>query len=47
VDSEYWSTYFLPGDTEPTDVYNYTINFGVKEEENIPQTILEPADPGK
>ena len=44
VESEYWSTYFLPGDTEPTDVYNYTIDFGGKEQENIPQTILEPVD---
>jgi hypothetical protein len=47
VDSEYWSTYFLPGDTEPTDVFNYTIEFSGMEKDNMPQMILEPADQGK
>jgi hypothetical protein len=40
VDSEFWSTYFLPGDREPTDVFNYTVQFGTDEHENVPQTIL-------
>jgi hypothetical protein len=44
VDSEFWSTYFLPGDREPSDVYNYTVQFGADEHENIPQTILLAAD---
>ncbi len=40
VDSEYWSTYFLPGDTQPTDVYHYTIDFNGNQQDNVPQTIL-------
>ena len=40
IDSEFWSTYYLPGDREPTDVFNYTIQFSSDEEENVPQTIL-------
>lgn len=43
VESEFWSTYYLPGDKEPTDVYNYTIDFGNIKQDNIPQTILTPA----
>jgi hypothetical protein len=44
IDSEFWSTYFLPGDREPTDVFNYTIQFGSDEQDNIPQTILLPVE---
>lgn len=44
VESEYWSTYYLPGDDHPTDVFNYTVNFGGTEQTNIPQMILEPVD---
>jgi len=40
---EYWSTYFLPGENHPTDVYNYTIEFGSIQQENVPQSILQPA----
>jgi hypothetical protein len=40
--SEYWSTYYLPGEKELTDVYNYTVLFanGVTQD-NIPQMILQ------
>jgi len=43
VESEYWSTYYLPGEKSPTDVYNYTIEFGAARQENVPQSILESA----
>ncbi len=40
IESEYWSTYYLPGENHPTDVYNYTIEFGTIQQENVPQSIL-------
>ncbi len=43
VESEYWSTYFLPGENHPTDVYNYTVEFGTIQQENVPQSILRAA----
>ncbi len=43
VESEYWSTYFLPGENHPTDVYNYTVEFGTIRQENVPQSILRAA----
>jgi hypothetical protein len=43
LESEYWSTYFLPGETHLTDVYNYTIDFGTVKQENVPQTVLQAA----
>jgi hypothetical protein len=43
VASEFWSTYFLPGDREPTDVYHYTVQFGSIEQQDVPQPILEAA----
>ena len=43
IESEYWSTYYLPGEKSPTDVYNYTIDFGPSQQENVPQSILEAA----
>ena len=46
VDSEFWSTYYLPGDSEPTDVFNYTVDFGGVEQTNVPQMILEVAESG-
>jgi len=44
VDSEFWSTYYLPGENHPTDVYHYTIDFNGVQQDNVPQTILQPAD---
>lgn len=41
---EFWSTYFLPGEKAPTDVYNYTVDFGGNTVENVPQVILQKAD---
>jgi hypothetical protein len=41
LSSEYWSTYLLPGDREPTDVFNYEIQFDNEIVDNIPQVILE------
>ena len=41
ISSEYWSTYLLPGEKEPTDVFNYEIQFGTETIDNIPQVILE------
>ncbi|OGO40307.1 MAG: hypothetical protein A2147_02815 [Chloroflexi bacterium RBG_16_57_8] len=42
IDSEYWSTYLLPGEREPTDVYNYEVQFSDGEtRDNVPQVILE------
>jgi len=47
VGSEYWSTYLLPGEKEPTDVFNYEVQFRNGETlDNIPQMILEAADQG-
>jgi hypothetical protein len=43
IESEYWSTYFLPGEKQLTDVYNYTIDFGTVRQENVPQTVLQAA----
>jgi hypothetical protein len=43
IESEYWSTYFLPGEKQLTDVYNYTIDFGTGRQENVPQTVLQAA----
>ncbi len=43
VESEYWSTYFLPSENHPTDVYNYTVEFGTIQQENVPQSILRAA----
>ena len=42
VSSEFFSTYYLPGEKEPTDVYNYRVQFsnGVTQD-NIPQVILQ------
>jgi hypothetical protein len=44
ISSEYWSTYLLPGEKEPTDVFNYEIQFGTETLDNIPQVILESTD---
>ena len=44
ISSEYWSTYLLPGEKEPTDVFNYEIQFGTETIDNIPQVILESTD---
>jgi hypothetical protein len=41
---EFWNTYFLPGEDHPTDVYNYTVDFGSTIQENIPQSTLKAAD---
>ena len=41
---EFWSTYFLPGEKAPTDVYNYTIDFGGQTVDNVPQVILQKPD---
>jgi hypothetical protein len=41
IESEYWSTYFLPGEKQLTDVYNYTVDFGTVRQENVPQTVLQ------
>lgn len=42
VSSEYFSTYYLPGEENPTDVYNYTVQFrNGATQDNIPQVILE------
>jgi hypothetical protein len=43
IESEYWSTYYLPGEKQLTDVYNYTIDFGTVTQENVPQTVLQAA----
>jgi hypothetical protein len=44
VDSEYWSTYLLPGETVPTDVYHYEVKFsGGETHDDVPQVILKPA----
>jgi hypothetical protein len=42
VSFEYFSTYYLPGEKELTDVYNYTVQFnnGVTQD-NVPQVILQ------
>jgi hypothetical protein len=45
VSSEYWSTYLLPGEKTPSDVYNYEVQFNNGEtQDNVPQVILEAAD---
>ncbi len=45
VSSEFWSTYYLPGEKKPTDVFHYDIEFdaGVIQDD-VPQTILEAVD---
>ena len=45
ISSEYWSTYLLPGEKAPTDVYNYEVEFSHGDvQENVPQVILQKAD---
>jgi hypothetical protein len=45
LSSEYWATYLLPGEKQPTDVFNYEVQFRNGEIlDNIPQLILEAAD---
>ncbi len=41
---EFWSTYLLPGETAPTDVYNYTIDFSGQTVDDVPQVILQKPD---
>ncbi|MBM2824777.1 MAG: hypothetical protein HW402_441 [Dehalococcoidales bacterium] len=45
VSSEFWSTYYLPGEKEPTDIFHYDVVFdaGVTQSD-VPQTILEAVD---
>lgn len=47
VSSEYWSTYYLPGEDVPTDVYNYDVEFMGSVTEGLPQVILEAEAPGE
>jgi len=45
ISSEYWSTYLLPGEKVPTDVYHYEVEFSAGETaDSVPQVILEKAD---
>ena len=44
VNSQYWSTYYVAGDKEPTDVYNYTVQFNGVTQDNVPQVILQAVD---
>jgi hypothetical protein len=45
VSSEFWSTYYLPGEKEPTDIFHYDIEFDAGVIQNdVPQPILEAVD---
>ena len=42
VSSEFWSTYYLPGENEPTDIFSYEVDFdGGVTQDNVPETILQ------
>jgi len=40
---EFWSTYYLPGENTPTDVYNYDVEFSDGLVQDVPQVILKAA----
>ena len=45
ISSEYWSTYLLPGEKSPTDVYHYEVEFSIGDtHDDVPQVILQKAD---